>query len=357
MDFDLPEYFLLFTMPLVSGSGCSIIMPIDESLSVQLVEKALAPSIRYWPVRKNNCVFPLQELSKNEAYVVSDFDLAEELIARGADSARIAIDPHDFTDHQYLGYSQVAAGKQLVPPSPFNFKQSIIVVLPTYNERANLEALVPAIGQYLVTDILIVDDNSPDGTGELADQLTEKHRHVHVLHRSKKEGLGPAYLAGFTWALQRNYSLIIEMDCDFSHAPWDLPRLVHRSRTADLVIGSRYVPGGGTENWNASRRFVSRCGNTYVSLFLGSTIHDWTGGFRCYRRELLARMNLATVRAKGYIFQVELAWRAVQLGADVEELPIRFCDRIEGQSKLGWQSIAEALIEAPRMYLLDLGGR
>ncbi|MGZ8366443.1 MAG: glycosyltransferase, partial [Nitrospira sp.] len=158
-------------------------------------------------------------------------------------------------------------------------------------------------------------------------------------------------------ALQRDYSLILEMDCDFSHAPWDLPRLVHRSRTADLVIGSRYVPGGGTENWNARRRFVSRCGNTYVSLFLGSTIHDWTGGFRCYRRELLARMNLATVRAKGYIFQVELAWRAVQLGADVDELPIRFCDRMEGQSKLGWQSIAEALMEVPQMYLLGQGSR
>lgn len=147
------------------------------------------------------------------------------------------------------------------------------------------------------------------------------------------------------------------MDCDFSHAPWDLPRLVHRSRTADLVIGSRYVPGGGTENWNARRRFVSRCGNTYVSLFLGSTIHDWTGGFRCYRRELLARMNLATVRARGYIFQVELAWRALQLGADVDELPIRFCDRLEGQNKLGGQSIAEALMEVPKMYLLALGSR
>lgn len=293
----------------------------------------------------------------DEAYAVSNFELAEELIARGADSARIAISPHDSTENQSLGYSQVSAGKQLVPVSPFDFKRSIAIVLPTYNERANLEALVRAISQYLVADILIVDDNSPDGTGELADRLSCGHGHVHVLHRPKKEGLGPAYLAGFDWALQRNYGLIIEMDCDFSHAPWDLPRLVHRCSTADLVIGSRYVPGGGTENWNARRRFISRCGNTYVGLFLGSTIHDWTGGFRCYRRELLARLNLATVRAKGYIFQVELAWRAVQLGADVIELPIRFCDRIEGQSKLGWQSIAEALVEVPKMYLLGLGSR
>lgn len=331
----------------MSGSP-SIAPPFDDTH---------APSIRFHHIGKDGGVTPLRELGMDEAYAVPNFELAEELIARGADSARIAISPHNPTENRSLGYSQVGAAKPLIPASPFDFKQSILIVLPTYNERANLEALVRAISQYLVAEILIVDDNSPDGTGELADQLSCRHGHVHVLHRPHKEGLGPAYLAGFAWALQRDYSLILEMDCDFSHAPWDLPRLVHRSRTADMVIGSRYVPGGGTENWNARRRFVSRCGNTYVSLFLGSTIHDWTGGFRCYRRELLARMNLATVRAKGYIFQVELAWRAVQLGADVEELPIRFCDRIEGQSKLGWQSIAEALMEVPQMYLLGLGSR
>lgn len=331
-------------------------MLTGESFSLQS-EKTLAPPIRYRPVLKSNVVLPLKELSTDEAYVVPDFELAEELIAQGADSARIAINPPASPENQHLGYSQASAGKQLVPASPFDFKQSIVIVIPTYNERANLEALVLAISQYLVADILIVDDNSPDGTGELADQLSGRHTHVDVLHRVKKEGLGPAYLAGFQWALQRNYSLIIEMDCDFSHAPWDLPRLVHRSRTTDLVIGSRYVPGGGTENWNRRRRLVSRCGNTYVSLFLGSAIHDWTGGFRCYRRELLARINLETVRAKGYIFQVELAWRALQLGANVDELPIRFCDRIEGQSKLGWQSIAEALMEVPRMSLRGLSGR
>jgi dolichol-phosphate mannosyltransferase len=331
-------------------------MSTGKSLSLQ-PDKTLTLPIRYRSIRNSSGVLPLQKLSPDEAYVVPDFELAEELIAHGADSARIAVGPHDPAENQYPGYSQSTAGKQLVPDSPFDFKQSIVIVLPTYNERANVEALVQAISQYLMTDILIVDDNSPDGTGELADRLSHKHGHVHVLHRSKKQGLGPAYLAGFRWALQRHYGLIIEMDCDFSHAPWDLPRLVHRSRTADLVIGSRYVPGGGTENWNASRRIVSRCGNAYVSLFLGSTIHDWTGGFRCYRRELLTRMNLATVRAKGYIFQVELAWRALQLEAMIDELPIRFCDRVEGQSKLGWQSIAEALMEVPKMYLLGLGGR
>jgi len=319
-----------------------------------LFDETPPPFIHFHHIGKEDGATPLRKLGMDEAYAVPNFELAEALITRGADSARIAI--HS-TENQSLGYSQVGAGKPLIPDSPFDFKQSILIVLPTYNERGNLEALVRAISQYLVADIVVVDDNSPDGTGELADQLSGRYGHVHVLHRPHKEGLGPAYLAGFTWALQRNYSLIIEMDCDFSHAPWDLPRLVHRSHTADLVIGSRYVPGGGTENWNARRRFVSRCGNTYVSLFLGSTIHDWTGGFRCYRRELLARMNLPTVRAKGYIFQVELAWRAVQLGADVDELPIRFCDRIEGQSKLGWQSIAEALMEVPQMYLVGLSSR
>ena len=202
-----------------------------------------------------------------------------------------------------------------------------------------------------------MDDNSPDGTGELADQLSTRHPHVHVLHRPRKEGLGPAYIAGFQWALQRPYDRIIEMDCDFSHAPWDLPRLVHHSHTADLVIGSRYVPGGGTENWNARRRLVSRCGNSYVSLFLGSIIQDWTGGFRCYRRGLLERMALSTVQAKGYIFQVELAWRAVQLGATVSELPIRFSDRVLGQSKLGWPSIIEGLMEVPKMHLRGSTGQ
>ena len=312
--------------------------------------------VRYRPVFKDDHL-PPQALSQDEAYLVPDFELAERLIAHGANSARIVISDTAWTRHQDPACSQVVGEVPLVPASPFTFEDSIVVVLPTYNERANLEALVTAIGQYLVTDILIVDDNSPDGTGELADQLSDRHVHVHVLHRPHKEGLGPAYLAGFGWALQREYDRIIEMDCDFSHAPWDLPRLVHRSRTADLVIGSRYVPGGGTENWNARRRLVSRCGNNYVSLFLGSMIHDWTGGFRCYRRGLLEKMNLTTVRAKGYIFQVELAWRAVQLGADISELPIRFSDRVLGQSKLGWHSLLEGLIEVPKMCFHRSAGR
>ena len=308
-----------------------------------------ATSIHFHPACKNGQPVAPKRLRRDEAYLVPNFDQAEVLIAQGVNSARVAISDRASVNDHDPGYAQVAGELQLVPTSPFTFEESILVVLPTYNERANLEALVTAIGQYLVTDIVIVDDNSPDGTGELADQLSTRHPHVHVLHRPRKEGLGPAYIAGFQWALQRPYDRIIEMDCDFSHAPWDLPRLVHRSHTADLVIGSRYVPGGGTENWNARRRLVSRCGNSYVSLFLGSIIQDWTGGFRCYRRGLLERMALSTVQAKGYIFQVELAWRAVQLGATVSELPIRFSDRILGQSKLGWASIIEGLMEVPKM--------
>ncbi|MBL8075197.1 MAG: polyprenol monophosphomannose synthase [Nitrospira sp.] len=309
------------------------------------------PSIHYRSVSDDNDQpFSPGQLRIDEAYLVPDFEQAEQLIAQGVNSARVAISKKASVGDHDPGYSQVAGKLELVPATPFTFDESIVVVLPTYNERANLEALITVIGRYLVTDIVIVDDNSPDGTGELADQLSTRHNHVHVIHRPRKEGLGPAYLAGFQWALQRPYQRIIEMDCDFSHAPWDLPRLVHRSYTSDLVIGSRYVPGGGTENWNARRRFVSRCGNAYVSFFLGSIIQDWTGGFRCYRRELLENMSLSTVQAKGYIFQVELAWRAVQLRAKVSELPIRFSDRVIGQSKLGWPSLIEGLIEVPKMF-------
>ncbi len=305
--------------------------------------------IRYYPIRDRDTAPLPRELNLGEAYVVPNFEIAEELIAQGVNSARIAIHEVDRLEEHPPGHVQLAGDKELVPRMPFDFSQRILIILPTYNERSNLETLVTTIGRYLVTDILIVDDNSPDGTGELADQLGQQHPHVHVLHRPRKEGLGPAYLAGFAWALQHHYQLIIEMDCDFSHAPWDLPRLVHGSQTADLVIGSRYVPGGGTKNWNAFRRMVSQSGNTYVRLFLGSRLHDWTGGFRCYRQDLLTKMNLETVRAKGYVFQVELAWRAVQLNARIREIPIRFSDRAHGSSKLGWASISEALREVPRL--------
>lgn len=306
--------------------------------------------VRYYPIHDRTGI-PIQvESGIDEAFVVPSFELAETLIARGADSARIAISRIDAADKNYPGYVQDASSKQLVPVVPFRFDRSILIVLPTYNERMNLEGLIRTVGRYLVADILVVDDNSPDGTGQLADELSRQQKHVHVLHRAKKEGLGPAYISGFQWALARGYQRIVEMDCDFSHAPWDLPRMIHRSATADLVIGSRYIPGGGTQDWNMRRRLVSRLGNAYVSLFLGSKIHDWTGGFRCFRHELLADMDLARVKAKGYIFQVEMAWQALQRHATICELPIRFRDRLEGQSKLGWPTVIEALKEVPRMY-------
>lgn len=305
--------------------------------------------IRYYPIRDRQSITLPRALHPGEAYVVPNFEIAEELIAQGIDSARIAIHEVDRLEEHPPRHIQRAADKELVPGVPFDFSQRILIILPTYNERSNLEGLITTISRYLVADVLIVDDNSPDGTGELADQLSQRHSHIHVLHRPQKEGLGPAYLAGFAWALLRDYQLIIEMDCDFSHAPWDLPRLVHGSQTADLVIGSRYIPGGGTQNWNAFRRMVSQSGNSYVRLFLGSRLHDWTGGFRCYRRDLLTKMHLKTVRAKGYVFQVELAWRAVLLNARIRELPIRFSDRVHGSSKLGWASISEALREIPRL--------
>lgn len=320
-------------------------MPFDA-----LVTKPMRPAVRYSSITQTSDLSAIRELGPDEAYVAPNFEIAEALISRGVDSARIAISRLDASDEQYPGYVQSSRNKQLVPIVPFHFDRSVLIVLPTYNERNNLEALIRAVGQYLVADILVVDDNSPDGTGQLADELSAQLKQVHVLHRAKKEGLGPAYVAGFQWAIERDYRLIVEMDCDFSHAPWDIPRMIQRSATADLVIGSRYIPGGGTQDWNLQRRLVSRLGNTYVSIFLGSRIHDWTGGFRCFRHELLADMDLARVKAKGYVFQVEMAWQALQLGAAIAEIPIRFRDRLEGQSKLGWPTIVEAITEVPRMY-------
>ena len=320
-------------------------MPFD-ALSTQPTR----PAVRYYSIAHTSDLSAIRELGPDEAYVAPNFEIAEALISRGADSARIAISRLNASDEHYPGYVQTAPNKHLVPVVPFHFDRSVLIVLPTYNERNNLEALIRAIGQYLIADILVVDDNSPDGTGQLADELSGQLKHVHVLHRAKKEGLGPAYVAGFQWAIERDYRLIVEMDCDFSHAPWDIPRMIQRSAAADLVIGSRYIPGGGTQDWNMQRRLVSRLGNAYVSIFLGSSIHDWTGGFRCFRHELLADMDLARVKAKGYVFQVEMAWQALRLGAAISEIPIRFRDRLEGQSKLGWPTIVEAITEVPRMY-------
>lgn len=324
-------------------------MPHHDSAS-PTSGKVGALAVRYRQVTGLAEISDAMALEPDEAVVVGTFDLAETLIAHGIDSAQIAVSRLPPSDSAYPGYVRAASSGNLAPLVPFQCDRSTLIILPTYNERQNLPSMIDTIRTYIAADILVVDDNSPDGTGQLADELSRQHASVHVLHRAKKQGLGPAYIAGFQWALTRHYQLIIEMDCDFSHAPWDLPRMAHKSATADLVIGSRYIPGGGTENWDRRRRLVSRLGNTYVSLFLGSTIHDWTGGFRCFRRELLAEMNLDRVTAKGYVFQVEMAWRAFQAGAVITELPIRFRDRAHGYSKLGWPTIFEAITEVPRMY-------
>jgi dolichol-phosphate mannosyltransferase len=228
-----------------------------------------------------------------------------------------------------------------------------VVCLPTYNERENLEPMVRALGEQGV-QVLVIDDNSPDGTGELADRLADELDHVEVLHRATKEGLGPAYLAGFRRALAGDAELVIEMDCDFSHDPADVPRLIAAAESADLVLGSRYVPGGRVENWGAVRRFVSAGGSLYARLFLGVPIRDLTGGFKCFRREVLERLELDRIHAKGYAFQIELTYRALRAGFRVAEVPIRFADREVGSSKMSRAIVLEAVWKVPLLRIRAL---
>ena len=216
------------------------------------------------------------------------------------------------------------------------------VVLPTYDERENLPQIVPAIlAASPILDVLVVDDNSPDGTGSAADALAARESRVRVLHRPRKEGLGRAYLAGFAQALDLGYGRILEMDADFSHDPARLPVLL--ATDADLVLGSRYVPGGGTVNWGLGRRILSRGGSLYARAILGVPIRDLTGGFKCFRREVLESLDLGSVRTSGYAFQIELTYRAIRRGFRVVEVPITFVDRRVGQSKMSRAIVAEAL--------------
>ena len=230
------------------------------------------------------------------------------------------------------------------------------VCLPTYNERENLEPRVRALGERDVS-VLVIDDNSPDGTGELADRLAGEHDYVSVLHRPRKEGLGPAYLAGFQRALADGAELILEMDCDFSHNPGDVPRLIEAAADADLVLGSRYVSGGSVENWGLVRRFVSAGGSLYARLLLGVRVHDLTGGFKCYRRAVLETIDLQAIDSKGYAFQIETTYRALRKGFSVAEVPIRFVDRQEGHSKMSRAIVLEAIWKVPALRLRALLGR
>jgi dolichol-phosphate mannosyltransferase len=216
------------------------------------------------------------------------------------------------------------------------------VVLPTYNERENVPRIVPAIlAASPAVDVLVVDDNSPDGTGKLADDLAARDPRVRVLHRNRKEGLGRAYLAGFADALGAGYGRILEMDADFSHDPGRLPVLL--GTDADLVLGSRYVPGGGTVNWGLARRLLSRGGSLYARAVLGVPVRDLTGGFKCFRRRVLEDLDLGSVQSNGYAFQIELTYRTIRRGFKVVEVPITFIDRRVGKSKMSRAIVAEAL--------------
>jgi dolichol-phosphate mannosyltransferase len=223
------------------------------------------------------------------------------------------------------------------------------ICLPTYNERENLEPMVRALLERLGPDdrVLVIDDNSPDGTGDLADRLAAEEPRVAVLHRPMKEGLGPAYLAGFHRALDDGAELVLEMDCDFSHDPDDVPRLIAAAEDADLVLGSRYVDGGHIENWDAWRRFVSRAGSLYAHVLLQAPVRDLTGGFKCYRREVLERIDLRAVTARGYAFQIETTYRALRAGFRVVEVPITFADREAGSSKMSRSIVLEAIWRVP----------
>jgi dolichol-phosphate mannosyltransferase len=234
-----------------------------------------------------------------------------------------------------------------------------VVCLPTYDERDNLEPMLRALGEVLGPDdrVLVIDDNSPDGTGELADRMAAELGFVDVLHRERKEGLGPAYLAGFRRALDAGAELIVEMDCDLSHDPADVPRLLAAAEDADLVLGSRYVPGGGVENWSVVRRVISYGGSLYARLLLGVRVHDLTGGFKCFRREVLEAIPLDRVRSRGYAFQIELTYRALRRGFRVREVPIRFVDREVGGSKMSRAIVLEAIWKVPLLRLAALRGR
>jgi dolichol-phosphate mannosyltransferase len=230
------------------------------------------------------------------------------------------------------------------------------VCLPTYNERENIESMLRALGDKGVR-VLVIDDNSPDGTGELADQLAVELGYVDVLHRERKEGLGPAYLAGFRRALADGAELVLEMDCDFSHDPADVPRLVAAAGDADVVLGSRYVPGGGVRNWGALRRFVSAGGSFYARVLLGIGVRDLTGGFKCYRRRVLETIDLDSIESKGYAFQIETTYRALRRGFRVVEIPITFVDREAGGSKMSKTIVAEAVWKVPGLRVAALRGR
>lgn len=233
-----------------------------------------------------------------------------------------------------------------------------LVVIPTYNEKDNLPRIVPEVlAQDERISILVVDDNSPDGTGVLADQLASENPRIHVLHRPGKQGLGKAYLAGFAWALARDYDRMIEMDADFSHDPKYLPAMLAGSEEADLVLGSRYISGVNVVNWPMSRLLLSFFANVYARVITGMAVRDLTGGFKCFRRKLLESLDLQAIHSNGYAFQIEMSFRAFRRGFKIREIPIVFVDREYGQSKMSKAIVREAIWMVPRLRLMALFGR
>ena len=236
-----------------------------------------------------------------------------------------------------------------------------MVCLPTFNELENLEPMVRALGVQIDVEqdrVLVIDDNSPDGTGEAADALAAELAWVEVLHRPGKEGLGPAYIAGFRRALAAGAELVLEIDCDFSHDPKDVPRLIAAcERGADVALGSRWVDGGGTVNWGTGRMIVSRGGSFYARTILGVSVRDLTGGFKCFRRTVLEHVDLDAIAAKGYGFQIEMTFRALRAGFRVVEIPITFVDRRVGESKMGSSIVVEAMLEVPSLRYRAFRGR
>ncbi len=234
-----------------------------------------------------------------------------------------------------------------------------LVIIPTYNERANLERIVGLVLQQdPMIEVLVVDDNSPDGTGQLADAYAAREPRVHVLHRAGKLGLGTAYLAGFAWGLARDYRYLLEMDADFSHDPNHLPTFLEAIKSADLVLGSRYNKGRVTVvNWPMSRLMLSYCANIYARLVTGVHLDDATGGFKCFRREVLAAIDLTAVKSNGYAFQIEMSFRAAKKGFRIAEIPIVFTDRTEGQSKMSGKIVREAVWMVWRLRWWSLTGQ
>jgi dolichol-phosphate mannosyltransferase len=289
-------------------------------------------------------------MSHGSLVFVANYAEAEAEVRGGVDSAALVVlEGQDRARAEAAANQGLVAGRGPLRATPYDCGKRCLVVLPTYNERDNVEKIAADILAYLQTDLLIVDDGSPDGTGQLADALAAKDPRVRVLHRQGKLGLGTAYIAGFKDAIANGYDLVFEMDADFSHPAWDLPRLAAAARNAELVIGSRYVKGGSTIGWDFRRRMLSRGANLYARTVLGTRIRDMTAGYRCYQVAALAKLDLGAVSAQGYAFQIEMAFRMVRAGCRVAEVPIHFTDRRVGQSKMDSKIAREALLLVPKL--------